>query len=119
MLRRVWDFWNSSTSVVLQLRFKVRNGRSAAVLLCRRCGRRSGSLIPAENRRQERSRSGSKLFEKSLDNCNMSVGFLSQMMYALSPTAQDIVAGSSDAAKLHRKSINNLPSDRERLIGKI
>jgi hypothetical protein len=37
------------------------------------------------------------------------VGFLSQMMYSLSPTAQDIVAGSSVAAKLHPNP-KHLPS---------
>jgi hypothetical protein len=38
---------------------------------------------------------------KNFDKCYRAVGFLSQMMYSLSPTAQDIVAGSSVAAKLH------------------
>ena len=33
----------------------------------------------------------------------LAVGFLQQMMYALSPTAQDIVAGSSVAANFTDK----------------
>jgi hypothetical protein len=42
------------------------------------------------------------------------------MMYALSPTAQDIVAGSSVAANFTNKSINIVPFGWELfLIGKV
>jgi hypothetical protein len=49
----------------------------------------------------------------------MTVGFLSQMMYALSPTAQDIVAGFICRCETSPKFHNNLPSDRELLTGKV
>jgi hypothetical protein len=47
------------------------------------------------------------------------VGFLSQMMYALSPTAQDIVAGSSDAANFTLNPKTTFPSQGTFEIGKV